>query len=64
MVAPRALAATPPALPLKHAAGLLGAERRDVAAACAQLVSGGVVCAAGPDKGYVPCWLQRRGCFD
>jgi hypothetical protein len=31
-------------------AGLLAAERRDVAAACAQLLSGGIVCAAGPEE--------------
>ncbi len=35
-------------------AGLLAAERRDVAAACAQLLSGGIVCAAGPEERYEP----------
>jgi hypothetical protein len=38
-------------------AGLLAAERSDVAAACAQLLRGGIVCAAGPEDRYVaaPC---------
>lgn len=36
-----------------RAPGLLSAERVEVAAACAQLLQGGVVCAAGPEDGCV-----------
>lgn len=41
-------------------AGLLAAERRDVAAACAQLLSGGIVCAAGPEERCVRACVR---CF-
>ena len=34
--------------------------RRDVAAACAQLLSGGIVCAAGPEERYVCAFVVLR----